>query len=113
MTNDSLIAILSTEDPAVFQTRFWRSHRLLYFIACRVLGDAERAADAVENCWVSASQNPPRFEYEGEFRSWLLRVLIDEALALRRKSTGAQAVSHQEHTVLRSELSQGLSTNPE
>jgi len=26
--------------------------------------------------------NSPKFEYEGAFRSWLLRILIDEALII-------------------------------
>ena len=74
------------EDSAVFDARFWRSYRMLRFIACRVLGGPEHANKAVENCWHTASRRAPRFEHEGEFRSWLLRALIDEALALLRNS---------------------------
>jgi len=73
---------------AVFVQRFLRSYRLLHFIACRVLGDEEKAPFAVQNCWRTASRNPPRFEYEGAFRSWLVRVLIDEALVVLRESQG-------------------------
>jgi len=73
------------ENPVVFASRFSRCHRLLHFIACRVLGGPGHAKDAIENCWLTASRNPPRFEYEGAFRSWLVRVLIDEALAILRK----------------------------
>ena len=82
MTNEFLIAGRSYEYRTLFSVRFSRCYRLLHFIACRVLGGPERADDAIENCWGRASRNPPRFEYEGEFRSWLLRVLIDEALAI-------------------------------
>jgi DNA-directed RNA polymerase specialized sigma24 family protein len=77
------------EDPAIFHARFWRFHRLLHFIACRVLGGPERADHAIENCWLRASRNPPRFEYEGAFRSWLVRVLIDQALVLLRDNEGS------------------------
>jgi hypothetical protein len=77
------------EHPAVFEARFSRCRRLLHFIACRVLGGPERADNAVANCWLAASHNPPRFEHEGAFRSWLLRVLIDEALAIVRKNKRA------------------------
>jgi DNA-directed RNA polymerase specialized sigma24 family protein len=73
------------EVPAVFRARFSRCCRLLYFIARRVIGDPEQAGNAVENCWLTASRNPPRFECEGAFRSWLVRVLIDEALAVLRR----------------------------
>ena len=58
-------------------------YRLQHFIACRVLGGPERADDAIDNCWRRASRNAPRFEYEGAFRGWLIRVLIEEALAIR------------------------------
>lgn len=70
------------EDPSVFRARFLRSLQLLHLIASRVLDNPERADRAITNCWLKASRNPPRFEYESEFRGWLLRVLITEALAI-------------------------------
>jgi DNA-directed RNA polymerase specialized sigma24 family protein len=84
MTNLS-IANRTDEDPDVFHARFGRCQRLLHFIACRVLGGPEGACDAVENCWQTASRNPPRFQSEGAFRSWLARVLMDEALIILRE----------------------------
>jgi DNA-directed RNA polymerase specialized sigma24 family protein len=72
-------------DFAQFDVRFWRSYRLLHFIASSILDDPVQAKKAVENCWHSASPRAPRFEYEGAFRSWLVRVLIDEALLLLRE----------------------------
>ena len=90
MTNDFLIQDLPRdEDSAGFHAKFRRCHRLLHFIACRILGGLERADDAIANCCLTASRNPPRFEHESAFRSWLLRVLIDEALAIRRQAEGS------------------------
>jgi DNA-directed RNA polymerase specialized sigma24 family protein len=74
------------EQHAIFVQRFLRSYRLLSFIACRVLGDEQRACIAVQNCWRTVFRNPPHFEYEGAFRSWVLRALIDEALEIVRAS---------------------------
>jgi DNA-directed RNA polymerase specialized sigma24 family protein len=68
-----------------FDTRFYRCHSLLHFIACRVLPDSEGPEEAIENCRVRASQNLPEFEQEGAFRSWLVRILLDEAMAIRRR----------------------------
>ena len=76
------------EQHSMFTQRFLRSYRLLDFIARRVLGDDRRASIAIGNCWRTAFRNPPYFEYEGAFRSWLLRVLIDEALSILRESQG-------------------------
>ena len=74
------------EQEALFAVRFSRCYRLLHFMACRVLGGTERVDEAIERCRLRSSLNPPQFEYEGAFRSWLLRVLIDEAVAVLRRS---------------------------
>ena len=47
-----------------------------------VLGGPERADEAVANRWLSASRNPPQFKYDGAFCSSLVRILVDEALAI-------------------------------
>ena len=57
---------------------------MLQSLAARILGNSQQAKTAVENCWRTARRRSPRFNYEGEFRAWLLRVLIEEALVLRR-----------------------------
>ena len=81
----SIIVKREQEDPSIFAQRFSRSYQFLHLIACRLLGVEDRVPLAIKNCWRSASRNPPYFEYEGAFRSWLVRVLIDEALAILRK----------------------------
>src|SRR5215469_488275 len=83
--SSNMIVKREQEDPSIFAQRFSRSYRLLRLVACRVLGDEEIVPLAIKNCWRSASRNPPYFEYEGAFRSWLVRVLIDEALVILRK----------------------------
>lgn len=70
------------QQKLIFDARFSRCYPTLHFITCRVLGGSERAEDAIGSCWRIASRHPQRFEYEGEFHSWLLRVLIHEALVL-------------------------------
>jgi DNA-directed RNA polymerase specialized sigma24 family protein len=79
MSNDQL------QQSAVFNARFSRCHEMLLFLAFRVLGSPERADDVVENCRITASRNPPTFEHEGAFRSWLVRILIAEALVIVRQ----------------------------
>lgn len=79
------------QQPLIFDARFWRCNRLLHFIAGRILSDPEQVLKAVENCRHSASARAPHFEYEGAFRSWLVRVLIDEALVLLRESVPTPA----------------------
>jgi DNA-directed RNA polymerase specialized sigma24 family protein len=71
----------------IFDSRISQCRGLLYFLACRVLGSAEGAEEAVQACLLTASRSPPWLEQEGAFRSWLIRILLDEAaLILYRKS---------------------------
>jgi hypothetical protein len=74
-----------SQQKLIFAARLWRCYRTLHFIACSVLSGPERAEEAIGSCWRIASRHPQRFEHEGEFYSWLLRVLIDEALVLLRE----------------------------
>jgi RNA polymerase sigma factor (sigma-70 family) len=72
-----------------FDDRFSRCYSLLRFVARRILGSSEEIEDVIKNCRARASQSSPEFEQEGAFRSWLVRVLIDEALAVLRRNRAA------------------------
>jgi DNA-directed RNA polymerase specialized sigma24 family protein len=65
-----------------FDERFSRCYNTLQYTARLILGGSRMAEHAVQNCWFKASQNPPQFENEGPFRSWVLRLLISEALSI-------------------------------
>jgi DNA-directed RNA polymerase specialized sigma24 family protein len=74
------------ERQNTFDLQFSHSCELLHFIARRILNCVEEAEVAVKNCRLTASRNLPGFSSEGAFKSWLVRILIDEAtLLLRRK----------------------------
>jgi RNA polymerase sigma factor (sigma-70 family) len=75
----------SQESSEALDVLFSRYRRVLYRIAYRVLENHEEAEDAVQNCLLAASCNVPRFDSVGAFRSWLIRVLIDQALAVLYK----------------------------
>jgi DNA-directed RNA polymerase specialized sigma24 family protein len=66
-----------------------RYRRALSLVAYRVLGNHEEAEEAVQNSLRTAADNVQRFEHEGAFRSWLVRVLIDEAVILLNKQSVA------------------------
>jgi DNA-directed RNA polymerase specialized sigma24 family protein len=77
-----------------FELQFSRSRRLLFFLARRILNCVQEAEEAVKNCRLTASRNPPGFSSEGAFKSWLVRILIDEAtLLLRRRQSNSTAPS--------------------
>lgn len=81
----SAVRTFLQERSTQFEARFSRYHGLLRFIACRVLPNGEGVEEAIENCRARASQNLAEFEQEGAFRCWLVRILVDEAIAIRRR----------------------------
>jgi DNA-directed RNA polymerase specialized sigma24 family protein len=82
------------DTQSTFDLQLSRNRGLLYFIAQRILNCAQEAEEAVKNCRLTASRNPPRFSSEGAFKSWLVRILIDEAtLLLRRRQSNSTASS--------------------
>jgi RNA polymerase sigma factor (sigma-70 family) len=73
------------DETQAFHARLSRCRGLLYFIASRALYDGEGVDEAVENCFLTAIRNPKKFASEGSFRSWLLRILVNEALQILRR----------------------------
>ena len=87
VTIDYLIGPSGTEPPSrkgrdQFNQWFSQCHNTLHFMAGLILGGSEKAERAVLNCWIRARRNLPSFESEGPFRSWVLRILISEALLI-------------------------------
>ena len=72
--------------------RYPRCCQALHFIARRILPDPEMAAYAVEKCWLRASRNPPSFESEGAFGSWIMRMLIQKTACTLHQLRAGQAV---------------------
>lgn len=82
---------------SVFDRLFSKARSSLYLIAHRILGEASMADRAVDRCRRTAANVRARFECEGECHSWLLRILIDEALAILVQSQVNQAAIAQGH----------------
>jgi hypothetical protein len=76
------VSIVLPDNRRSSYVRASRYRALLHFVADRVLDNPDRAAIAVENCLLSASRHVPTFDCEGAFRSWLVRLAIDESLAI-------------------------------
>ena len=86
----------SREDiESAFDLQFSRCRKLLHFIALRILNCADEAEEAINKCRLTASCNPPNFSSEGDFKSWIARILIDEAtLLLRNRQTNSSTPSN-------------------
>ena len=77
-----LLKITTEEQSLYVQASRYRG--LLLLVANRVLNNSDDAESAVENILFLASHLAPGFDSEGAFRSWVVRLAMDEALAIRR-----------------------------
>ena len=80
-----LISSALRGDEEALNDLFSRYYRFLHFLACSVLGGQEDAQDVVQNCLLRAVRNLQQFNNDGAFRSWLARILVNEAIDLLRK----------------------------
>jgi RNA polymerase sigma-70 factor (ECF subfamily) len=72
-------------DRDAFEILFFRYRPILYRLAQRILRNHEESEDAVQNCSLAAFCKMKTFKYEGAFRSWLARILVNEAITILRK----------------------------
>jgi len=72
-------------DRDAFEILFSRYRPILYRLAQRILCIHEESEDAVQNCSLAAFRKLKGFKYEGAFRSWLARILVNEAITILRK----------------------------
>lgn len=83
--DDKLISDGLQGNGDAFEILFSRYRPILYRLAQRILRNHEQAEDAVQNCSLAAFRKLKSFKYEGAFRSWLARILVNEAITILRK----------------------------
>jgi len=80
-------------DKSAFRTLFERYRMRAYRVAYRFLGRHEDALDAVQDAFIKAYKGLGRFEKRAQFRTWLMRIVTNTCLDLRRSRTRSSTVS--------------------
>jgi len=93
LNDDHLISMGLRGDQEALHVLFTRYRRLLYVLAHRMLRNHEEAEDAVQSCLLLAYRNLSNVQCQSSFRSWLVRILINEALGIIRKKKVRPAVA--------------------
>jgi DNA-directed RNA polymerase specialized sigma24 family protein len=65
-----------------FEQEFLRCRGLLRLIAERVLGGDDDVEEAMQRSYEAAACQRRRFRSDGEFRRWLARTVLNEALMI-------------------------------
>jgi DNA-directed RNA polymerase specialized sigma24 family protein len=90
------------EQRAEFEGRYSRCSNSLYFLAWGVLGNVAEAERALENCYRKASRELRRFSSDGEFGSWMIRMLLNEIVDVANsRKEEYREVSDEEYAEMR------------
>lgn len=83
-----MTALLPTHQVArreAFQELMRAHNRMLFRAARAILRDDAEAEDALQEAWLRAYRSMDGFRGEAKLSSWLVRIVVNEALARRRK----------------------------
>jgi RNA polymerase sigma-70 factor (ECF subfamily) len=71
--------------PDAFAPLMRRHNRTLFRTARAILRDDAAAEDALQEAWLRAYRSMDTFRGEAKLATWLVRIVVNEALARRRK----------------------------
>ena len=122
-----IIHAVQSGDTAAFDTLVARHMRRAYAVAYRLLGQRQDAEDVVQDGFIAALMNIDSFDRGRPFAPWLLRIVANRAMNLRRSrslretepipadapSAGASPFDATERSQLRDELQRALAALPE
>lgn len=80
-----LVLRCQTGDEAAFEELVSRYHRRLRYYLRKMLGDAHKAEDALQDVWFDVFRKAPRLKDPDAFRAWLYRIARDRAYRLLRR----------------------------
>ena len=80
-----LLALLRQRQPAACEKLMRRYNRLLFRSARSILKDDAEAQDAVQEAWLCAFRALDSFRGDASLGTWLVRIVINQALQQRRK----------------------------
>jgi DNA-directed RNA polymerase specialized sigma24 family protein len=83
--DERLARLAGAGDERAFAAIYRRYGQELHHYCCAILGDAEDAADALQNTMVSALRALPGEAREIALKPWLYRVAHNESVSLRRR----------------------------
>jgi RNA polymerase sigma-70 factor, ECF subfamily len=85
LPDDELIRRFLTGDTDAFTLLVERHRQRVYNLCLRLLGDADDAADAAQDAFVSVLTKLDRFRGEAAFTTWLHRIAVNACYDLTRR----------------------------
>lgn len=92
LSDRELAALASTGDRAAVELLVRRYDQLLYRTARAILKDDSEAEDAVQEAFLLAYRRMAQFRQEAKLSTWLVRIVVNDAVGRLRKSTRRQRI---------------------
>ena len=94
----TLAARIAERDPAAFEALMRRNNGRLFRVARAILKDDAEAEDALQDAYLDAYRNISRFRGESQLSTWLVRIVVNQALMrLRKQRRDRVVLSMDEH----------------
>lgn len=84
-------------DPDAFSALVRRHQDRMWAVALRTTGNAEEAADAVQEAMVKAFRSAERFRGDSAVTTWLHRIVVNACLDLLRRKKARPSVPLEDH----------------
>ena len=95
-TEGALVLRCRAGDRTAFDALLTRYERQVFDIAYRILHDREDAIDVTQTTFLRAYENFARYDAARQFRSWLYRIAVNDALDLVRARKQPEALNEEQ-----------------
>lgn len=125
MVSRELLARCKRGDRAAFEELVRATHRRVYTLAYRLVGDRQEAEDVAQDAYLRIFRGLPGFREEASFETWVHRIVANSAMSnLRKRGRFGDVLREeqqdipvpdrsQELTVEREDLGRALAMLPE
>jgi RNA polymerase sigma-70 factor (ECF subfamily) len=97
-----LLEACRRSDPGAFEELVERTHRQVYTLAYRLVGDRHEAEDVVQEAYLRAYRALPGFRGDARFETWLYRIVANAAMThLRRRGRFGELLAEGHPAALR------------
>jgi RNA polymerase sigma-70 factor (ECF subfamily) len=98
-TDDEIVRRVVNGNAALFELLMRRHNERVYRAARAILRDEQEAEDVMQQAYVNAFANLHQFKHEARFSTWLLRIVVNEALKRARRDGRFEHLADEPSTV--------------
>src|SRR5436190_24072244 len=94
MVERDLVASAKAGDKAAFEELVSQTHRRVYTLAYRLVGDRAEAEDVAQDAYLRMFRGLSGFREEARFETWMYRIVTNSAInLLRRRGRQGESLS--------------------